>query len=268
MAEVVNLRLAAQQWAHDIRVILGKSQDPDEFLSALSGVRWGQNDHGPITRTVVTGRALYAGWNIVCSIAHGSVRTLLEMVESIFTDASATSTTGSISAADQDTTVRAYARRQFRVLTLLPGEIDGEPIGQQLQSIISSIGEMSKQYLRNYDTRDSERWYETLSIERLDDKTLDLRASRLLAELIKYGLVLEEGVTFSRADIGLKPRYDLNKVFSPAFEITYRVRNHLYLSSSRLEELLLYPDAFVRRHRQRLQLLDGSLQARQQELLF
>lgn len=266
MADVVNLRLGAQKWANDIRAILGKSQDPDEFLSALSGVRWGQEDHGATTRTPITGRALYAGWNVVCSIAHGSVRTLLEIVESIFTDASATSTTESISVAHQDTTVRNYSRRQFRVLTLLPGEIDGEPIGQQLQSIISSVGEMSKQYLRNYDTRDSERWYETLSIERLDDRTLDYRASRLLAELIKYGLLLQEGVTFSRADIGLKPRYDLNKVFSPVFEITYRVRNHLYLSSSRLDELLLYPDAFVRRHRQRLQLLDGSLQARQQEL--
>lgn len=268
MAEVVNLRLRARGWRHTIQDILGESQPPDEFLNALSGVRWGgQGIAGGSDKTTTPDRAYYAGWNIICSIAHGSVRTLLELVEGIFRGAGADPDIEYIPLKAQDSVVRAYSRRQFRALTLLPGEIGGEPAGQQLQSVIAAVGEISRQYLRNHDTKDAKRWYETISIERLDQERLDDKSQRLLDELVKYGLLLKEGVTFTRADIGLGTRYDLNKVFSPAFEITYRVRNHLYLGHGRFQELLLAPDAFVRKHRQRFDLIDKT-DADQQVSLF
>jgi hypothetical protein len=264
MAEVVNLRLKAQSWMSDIRTILGDSQPPQEFLGALSGIVWNKGQP-PLVNTLPKERAFYAGWNIICSIAHGSVRTLLEVVESVFRAVNANQATESISLKEQDAVVRAYSRRQFRVLTLLPGEIDGEPIGQQLQAVIAAIGELSGEYLRRYNTNDSLRWYETISIERLDHTPLDDRAQRILGEMVKYGLILKEGVTFTRADIGLGVRYDLNKIFSPAFEITYRVRNHLYLGHGRFQELLLSPDVFVRKHRQKFDLMGReNLDAQQQ----
>jgi Lipopolysaccharide kinase (Kdo/WaaP) family len=260
MAEVVNLRLRAQNWNHGIEDILGRSQDAREFLAALSGVHWGADTDtaGHLKAQSVRHPAYYAGWNIICSVAHGSIRTLLEIVENIFQDVKATADTLAIPLKNQDAAVRSFSRRQFRILTFVPGALEGEPVGQQLQSIIAGIGEMSSQYLRNYNTSEPDRWYETISIERLDDDKLDVRAGRLLEELIKAGLLLNEGVTFSRADIGLGVRYDLNKIFAPAFEITYRVRNHLYVSGNRLEELLLSPNAFVRRHRQKLDSLVGA----------
>jgi hypothetical protein len=266
MAEVVNLRLRAQKWTYDIETLLGRSQPPQEFLNALSGTQW-NHEGSAIEPKTSTGHAYYGGWNIICSIAHGSVRTLLEVVENIFRGCNAVPATESIALKAQDALVRAYSRRQFRVLTLLPGEIDGEPIGQQLQSVIAAIGQLSAQYLKLYDTKDSTRWYETLSIERLDHAPLEGRARLVLDEMVKYGLILKEGVTFTRADIGLGVRYDLNKIFSPAFEITYRVRNHLYLGHGRFQELLLTPDAFVRKHSQRFD-LSGEPEIDPQGLLF
>jgi hypothetical protein len=93
-------------------------------------------------------------------------------------------------------------------------------------------------------------------------------ADELMNDLLKNGLLLDEGVTFTRAQIGLSQRYDLNKIFSPVFEITYRVRNHIYLGNDRLEELLSAPDNFVRRHRQKLRELAEAAAAPLQTDLF
>ena len=256
MARVIDLRLAANNYRFGIKEILGKSQGVQEFLSALSlpGSRRPQKGSHDVIKPKRQ-RAYYGGWNIVWSVSHGSVRTLLEIVEHIFKVANFSPNSQNISLSDQDKAVRSYANRQFKALSMLPGELNGEPIGAKLQAVISAVGEMSRLYLQRYNTTDKNRWYETISLERLDRTRLTTEAAFMLDELVKYGLFLDEGMTFSRAQYGLCQRYDLNKIFSPAFEITYRVRNHIYLSSPRLEELLLHPDAFVNRHRNKLSLL-------------
>jgi len=246
MEQVINVRLRKAGYLNSIVDILGPSQSAQEFLSALakreSAKRVTAKEH----------RAYYAGWNIILSLAHGSVRTLLQLVEEIFRSTGASPNTASIPLSAQDAAVRKFSTRHYSALSMLPEDQEGTALGPKLQSVISAIGRISRDYLLNYDTKVSNRWYETISIERLDTDHLDGRADRILFELVKYGLVVNEGVTFSRAQFGLTARYDLNKVFSPAFQITYRVRNHLYLSSSVLEELLLRPDQFIRRHRGKL----------------
>jgi hypothetical protein len=253
MARVINRRLKARGYQSNIQGILGRSQDVREFLSALSipGARRPKRNETPKPKPARP-QAYYAGWNIVWSITHGSVRTLLELVEHIFKTNRATQDTTNISLKNQDTAVRSYANRQFKALTMLPGELDGEPLGRALQAVMSAIGEMSRQYLQHYHTGDERRWYETISLERLDRSKLSPKAQKILEELVKYGLLLDEGITFSRAQFGLCQRYDMNKIFAPAFETTYRVRNHIYLRWQRFEELLLKPDVFVKRHRDKL----------------
>lgn len=254
LARVLDSRLKAADFRHSIKEILGTSQSVREFLSALSqpGARrknWQARGSGPRPSRQ---QAYYAGWNIVWSLAHGSVRTLLELVEHIFNSASATPETKGIPLKVQDAAVRSYAKSKFKALFMLPADIKGKPVGQRLQKVISAVGQMSKEYLRHYDTGAPNRWYETISIERLDTSELDARAELLLQDLIKYGLFLDEGVTFSRAQFGLSQRYDLNKIFAPAFQTTYRVRNHIYLGRDRFNELLLTPHAFLARHRTKL----------------
>jgi hypothetical protein len=253
MARVIDSRLDAAGYKSNIRVILGESQDVREFLSALSipGSRRPKKGDKRAIRAPRP-KAYYAGWNIVWSIAHGSVRTLLELVEHIFRTSKASQETTTIAAKAQDAAVRSYSNRQYKALWMLPGAIDGEPIGPRLQGVISAIGEMSRQYLERYDTGEEGRWYETISLERLDRGPLPGIAQNILYELVKYGLLLDEGITFSRAQFGLLPRYDMNKIFAPAFQTTYRVRNHIYVSHDRFVELLLKPDKFVSRHRRKL----------------
>jgi len=268
-AQVVNTRLKAGGFESSIEVMLGQSQNPREFLSALSlpGARRRKRGESPSKRPPRP-KAYYAGWNIVWSISHGSVRTLLELVEYIFRTNKVSPRTVNISLKAQDSAARSYSNRHFKALSMLPGELEGEPIGQGLQAVISAIGEMSRQYLEHYHTGEEYRWYETISIERLDRNRLLPKAQRILDELVKYGLLLDEGITFSRAQFGLCQRYDMNKVFAPAFETTYRVRNHIYLSRARLEELLLQPDVFVARHRKKLKELAQRKAIEHQTNLF
>lgn len=269
MARVVNSRLDAAGFTTRIETILGESQSPSVFLAGLAQPDARRSQGGTVRSRGRRGqRALYAGWNIVWNLSHGSVRTLLELVEHIFKSTNASRTTESISLADQDEAVRIYSQRQFRALSMLPGELNGEPVGQRVKSVLSALGEVSRQYIQRYDTGAPGRWYETISVERLDGSALDQVAQDTLIELIKYGALLDDGVTFARAQLGLSQRYDMNKVFAPGFRTTYRVRNHIYLRRPRFEELLLSPDLFLARHREKLDELANDGQGQRQPSLF
>jgi len=252
-ARVVDSRLRAAGYTATIKEILGESQLAREFLAALSQPRARRPKKGEKhAKRPPRTKAYYAGWNIVWSLAHGSMRTLLELIEYIFEVTGAAKDTANIPLKAQDDAVRSYANRQFRALSMLPCELDGEPLGQRLQAVVSAIGEMSRMYLEHYDTGESGRWYETISVERLDRRKLSADSKAILDWLVKYGLLLSEGITFSRAQIGLSQRYDMNKIFAPAFQTTYRVRNHIYVGYSRFETLLTKPDVFLQRHRDKL----------------
>lgn len=268
MAKVINNRLKHGNYKYDIQTILGNSQDVNSFLSALSqpGSRRSKETMG--IKKPKRSKALYAGWNIVWHLSHGSVRTLLELIENIFQSAAIKKNTKQISLEDQDSAVRTYSRRHFKALAMLPGDYYDEPLGEKLQVIISALGRMSKQYLQKYDTGEEGRWHESISLERLDKSGLSKEAKELLNELIKYGLLLVEGTTFSRAQYGLSQRYDLNKIFAPVFQITYRVRNHIYVSTKIFEEFLITPDVFLHRHLDKLNKLERLSKAPKQRKLF
>jgi DNA-binding transcriptional ArsR family regulator len=258
MAKVINLRLGVAGYTTDIETILGKSQSVQEFLSALSlpGARRPSRSE-KISSRPPRARAYYAGWNIIWSISHGSIRTLLELIEHIFKVNDVSSNIINVPLKDQDMAVRNYSSLRNKQILMLPGEFEGEPLGQQLQAVMTAIGEMSRQYLEKYETGEEGRWYETISLERNDRRRLSPKAYRIFDELIKNGYLLDDGNTFARAQFGLSRRYDMNKIFAPAFQTTYRVRNHIYVSKGILEELLLNPVEFVNRHKKKLIKLTG-----------
>ena len=246
MAQVVNSRLKADGFKVNIETIFGNSPTSKEFLGALaktSGQIENTKDKAYLKK-LPKKRAYYYGWNIISGIAHGSIRTLLELVEHIFKESNVDKEVKYISKEEQDLSIRSFSIRQYRAMSLLAGVYKDEPLGEILQSIISTIGEISNKYLREYNTGDRNRWYETISIQRVDRKTLDKDARIILSALIRNGYLVDQGVTFAYSKIGLSKRYDLNKIFAPALETTYRVKNHFYLNKNKFETLLLNPDNF------------------------
>lgn len=252
---IVNARVNA--WVSrkcDIVAILGESQDPTEFLRFLGRPRKKIEQAKTALETDrKEGKALYAGWNIVWQLSHGSIRTFFQLLDHIFTRSDFDPhDPAPISLVDQDTHVREFSKQKFQSLLMLKGDIQGEPLGTPVSHVARSIGEVSRLYLRKWDTGEPSRFYETISLERLDLKPLSKKAAELLKYLAVHDVLVIEGITFSRAQVGLSERYDLNKIYAPCFQTTYRVRNHLYLSRNRFEQLLLQPGQFVKRVRARL----------------
>ncbi len=234
LQDVVQARLSLWLGNKSVSIvdILGKSQDATEFLLALSG------------RTKRD--ALYAGWKMIWQLSHGSMRTLFLLLNHIFSNSGFDKETPAlIPPKEQDKLVREFSRKSVQKLLMLKGDIDGEPIGNEISRIASAFGQVSRNYLTNYDTGDPSRLYETISFERLDLENLSLEAQTRLQSLVQYDVFMTTGTNFSRAHVGLAARYDLNKLYAPAFRITYRIRNHMFLSSKRLELLLTNPNKFV-----------------------
>lgn len=257
MTRVVNRRLKAAEYQPDIVRLLGQSQKPEVFLSSLAPptkrkMKALHADVFEVSDDSHKDHAMYAGWNIIWQLSHGSIRTLLEIIEEIFRDANVTQNTEKIPLEVQDVSVRNYSVRKFRALSLLSGEIKGKPLGEALQDVLGAIGEISWRYLTTYDTGTDKRWYETISVDRNEKGALDEEAFIILKELLKNDLLMAEGMNYSRSQVGLGVRYDLNKIFTPAFRATYRVRNHLYVSNAKFAQLLTYPGQFVRLHSRKL----------------
>jgi tRNA A-37 threonylcarbamoyl transferase component Bud32 len=257
LARVVNRRLEAGEFVPDIRRILGPSQNVETFLSRLAPPKRRQtrtHSHEKFDISVDRGskRAFYGGWNIVWQLAHGSVRTLLELIEEIYRDSAITKRDTDVPLAAQDASIRNYSVRRFKNLSIEPGHVAGRPLGEAMQDALAAVGEISWRYLTTYDTKTKHRWYETISVDRNERGQLSQGAWEVLVALLKNDLFVAEGVNYSWSQVGLGIRYDLNKVFAPAFRTTYRVRNHLYMSNEGFAELLSRPASFVRRHAKKL----------------
>ncbi|MBT9175216.1 MAG: hypothetical protein DDT22_00890 [candidate division WS2 bacterium] len=110
MARVINSRLRAMDYESNIQNILGASQKSKEFLAALCKQ---QRKLSKTQKKQPNQSAYYAGWNIIWNISHGSIRTLLELVEYIFKANGVTKDTVSISLKEQDRAVRIFSKRQF-----------------------------------------------------------------------------------------------------------------------------------------------------------
>jgi hypothetical protein len=269
---IVNTRLNA--WVSsqelDIVTILGESQEPKEFLRLLRRPRKKTRQETDANQKDSTRRkALYAGWNIVWQLSHGSIRTLFQLLDYIFAQSNFDRDNPEpIPLDSQDKYVREFSKHKSQSLLMLKGGIDGAPLGTPISNVARSIGEVSRLYLTKYDTGEPGRFYETITLEKLDLKPLGERAAEVLKYLVVYDVLMITGITFSRAQVGLSERYDLNKIYAPCFQTTYRVRNHLYLSKDKFEKLLLEPGDFVKSTRARLDSLVKHKKDDQQRTLF
>jgi hypothetical protein len=179
-------------------------------------------------------------------LSHGSVRALLEIVHGILLAHYEEGVTGPIPLAAQDSALRTYSKRKVRSIGVIPGDIGGVATSNRLRDLVTAMGETSRTYLKDYPLGPDRERYETLSFERNDTTALSSNAEKVLREAVRYNLLIDYGLNFSRKKFGLVIRYDLNKAFAPAFQTTYRVRNHLYLSRSQVEKLALHPTEFIR----------------------
>jgi len=200
--------------------------------------------------------AKYAGWTAVWHIADRTPRNLLELVSEIFAYADIRPDTApkSASIAMQDRAIRAISEKRLASLSQIAGSIvvSGKKVslGRRLFEITVSIGSTFRSYLRQDVGKPRKRQH--LAIERNDLADLSVEATDLLLKLISFGVLDDSKYEYSRDDVVKKPIYVLNRIYCPAFAISYRRDDHLRLSRAKFELLLLNPEAFIRNGTKRL----------------
>ncbi len=220
-----------------------------------------------IANSLATSRrnAYYCGWTMAWMIADRTPRNLLELVSEIFSVANIDKNTKPehIPNRFQDRAIRAVSEKRLRSLTQISGAttINGikTSLGRKIYDITSSIGSVYRIYLKSQPGKKRKDQY--LAIERNDSYQLSDESQILLRELVKYGVFDESRLDFARDDMAKKPLYVLNRIFCPTFGLGLRRDQHLRLSRGKFEQLLLYPEIFIKDGTKRLRnsSLDNSL---------
>jgi hypothetical protein len=253
-AQIMKKRL--EHWhypATDIAVYLGDQMKPGNEMIPIR----------ELIRRLADSRknAYYAGWEVVWQLADKTPRNLIELVSEIFAHARVRpveagtsgppSPTNAIGPKIQDRAIRAVSGRRLRGLEFIPGEIDIRgrkvPLGKHLYLCTTSFGAVSHRYLTAHRKHESRRIDERLAVERNDTSLLRPEAQEVLQLLVRYGIFDDSGLNVAFDDGQKKPVYVFNRVFCPAFGISFRRDAHLRLSTRKLEMYLLEPANFAKR---------------------
>jgi tRNA A-37 threonylcarbamoyl transferase component Bud32 len=250
LAQIMKRRLEYWNYpAIDIAVYLGDQMKPGKEMIPVRD----------LIRRLAYGRksAYYAGWEVVWQLADKTPRSLIELVSEIFAHAGVRPRergaerpiqASVISAMIQDRGIRAVSSRRLRALEFIPGEttVRGEktPLGKHLYLCASSFGTVSHRYLTGH-RKESGRLDERLAIERNDTSLLHEEARHVLQLLVRYGIFDDSALNVAFDDGQKKPVYVFNRIFCPAFSISFRRDAHLRLSARKFEMYLLQPAQFV-----------------------
>ncbi|WP_430404184.1 lipopolysaccharide kinase InaA family protein [Hyphomonas sp.] len=240
---IVNQRLEYFGYqSSDIREYLGDNKGGEQRL--ITYLAYGRRD------------AYYFGWPAVWNIADRIPRNLLELVSEIFAvgNIDADTLPKLVPIRDQDRAIKTISEKRLQSLSQISGSltIAGKQVslGRKLFDVTITIGSTFRTYLRadrqGRFNKNAPRIRQHLAIERNDLDHLDDEAELVLQKLVTFGVLDTSRNAVARDDGAKKPIYVLNRIYCPAFEIGYRRDDHLKLSRGKLEQLLLYPNLFLR----------------------
>jgi serine/threonine protein kinase len=147
-----------------------------------------------------------------------------------------------ISAKEQSKATREQAGNFLKGLRALPN-------GHQLVEIVSAFGNVAHSYLRYRDAKNVETnppW-QAHRIEPYEPLTLSNEAQKIYDELLRYSVFIEDVRGKSRRG-KVVPRLYLRRLLIPHFKLTFSMRDAIGLEANEVEELLLLPKEFEKRH--------------------
>ena len=257
LEKIINRSLKIGGYKQHINEVLENSPfSAQELINLLSEYAKGNRS--------VYSEIKFAGWSLIVQLSSRSVRDTIALCDSIFRECKTEKNLSvkikkgeiKISVDIQDKSIRKYSREEYKGLLNITFH------GKEIFNIVRNFGEISRKYLERKITKESGRKYEMITMERTDAEELSKDAKRIFRTLIRYSVFLDRGLSFSREEIGLVQKFTLHKKFTPALMTTYREREHLRLSTDRLENFILRPDEF------REKLFTGKIEDKRQLKLF
>jgi len=147
-----------------------------------------------------------------------------------------------ISSKDQTKAIRDQAGNFLKGLRILPN-------GSQLVEIVSSFGNVAHSYLKHRNSKNVQTnppW-QAHRIEPYDQLALSDEAQKIYDELLRYSVFIEDVRGKSRRG-KVVPRLYLRRLLVPHFNLTFSMRDSVELEPDEIQELLLAPKEFEKRH--------------------
>lgn len=245
LEKVVNTQLKVNGYNREISEYLeALPYTHDELIKLLSERAKGNTEKNNKCKELDK-KIKYAGWDIIYQISSGSVRVALQICDSIFKEFGEENqkrlmndNSLKIDVNTQHLAVSKFSREEYGNL------INIKDVGKQIFDIVRNFGFISRSYLTRKITKQEDRRFEMICVERTDNDELNPLAKEMLRTLVRYSIFTDVGLSFSLSQIGLIHKFTLHKRFSPALKVTFREREHMRLSKRRLELLLQEPDKF------------------------
>ena len=143
---------------------------------------------------------------------------------------------------DQTRAIREQAGNFLKGLRILPN-------GSHLVDIVSSFGIVAHSYLKHRNSK-NERTnppWQAHRIEPYDQLALSDEAQKIYDELLRYSVFIEDVRGKSRRG-KVVPRLYLRRLLIPHFNLTFSMRDSVELEPDEIQELLLAPKEFEKRH--------------------
>ena len=162
----------------------------------------------------------YYSFNTLCYLSEGNARTFINLCKAILSDAfffekKSFISEGKVSVESQCRAIRAYAYSEFNsVCSIIQN-------GKAIKSLILGIGNIFSEYHKDKRIRYPETTQFTFSLDDLDE------SSREIIDIAESWALIKRRKETHRLSAGVEQEgylYSINRVFSPIFNISYRIR--------------------------------------------
>lgn len=159
-----------------------------------------------------------------------------------------------ISPKDQTKAIREQAGKFLKGLRILPN-------GSQLVEIVSAFGNVAHSYLKFRESKNvkTNPPWQAHRIEPYEQLDLSNEAQKIYDELLRYSVFIEDVRGKSRRG-KVVPRLYLRRLLIPHFNLTFSMRDSVGLESNEIEELILKPKIFEKKHLMKKATIEGPKQ--------
>ena len=194
----------------------------------------------------------YAGKETIAAMCSGDIHYIIRLVAQMveeFGGREALDGSGLrpvIPVKDQAKAIRAAAGSFMESIRTLPD------VGDQMADVVGVFGQVARSYLmhRRAKNREGQPPHQASRIEPYESLRLSTNARRILEELLRYSIFIQDPRGKSRRG-RVVPRFYLRRYLIPHFNLTFSKRDSIELERSQLEQLLLFPERFEAKERLR-----------------
>jgi hypothetical protein len=222
---------------------------PCRTLEQLIGSYVGLN-YNEAARILREGKRLDIwGRESLCNLCSGDIHHIIDLVRTMVDRAGGRQALSRVDASpmitmnDQTSSVREQAGSFLKGLRILPN-------GDHLVEIVTTFGIVANAYLKFKDSKNvkGQPPWQAHRIEPYEPMNLSDKAQAIYDELLRYSVFIEDVRGKSRRG-KVVPRLYLRRLLIPHFNLTFSMRDSVELEVSEIEELLMMPKEFERKHR-------------------